>query len=55
MRNILFYKICLLVIISTFHSLYSLAQPGDNGSVIIIQGAGLREVSPASRLNSSPQ
>ena len=54
MRNILFYKICLLVIISTFHSLYSLAQPGDNGSVIIIQGAGLREVSPASRLNSSP-
>jgi hypothetical protein len=54
MRNILFYKICLLVIISTFHSLYSLAQPGDNGSVIIIQGAGLREVSPASRLNSTP-
>ena len=54
MRNILIYKICLLVIISTFHSLYSLAQPGDNGSVIIIQGAGLREVSPASRLNSTP-
>jgi hypothetical protein len=53
MRNIV-YKICLIVIISTFHSLYSLAQPGDNGSVIIIQGAGLREVSPASRLNSSP-
>jgi hypothetical protein len=53
MRNIV-YKICLIVIISTFHSLCSLAQPGDNGSVIIIQGAGLREVSPASRLNSSP-
>ena len=53
MKKLFFYKICLVLIISTSSALYSWAQPGDNG-VIIIQGAGLREVSPASRLNSSP-
>ena len=53
MKKLFFYKICLGLIISTSGAFYSWAQPGDNG-VIIIQGAGLREVSPASRLNSSP-
>lgn len=54
MKKILFYTTCLLVLISTLNTFSLLAQPGDNGGVIIIQGAGLREVSPASRLNSSP-
>jgi hypothetical protein len=54
MKKILFYITCLLVLISTLNTFSLLAQPGDNGGVIIIQGAGLREVSPASRLNSSP-
>ncbi len=54
MKKILFYTTCLLVLISTLNTFSLLAQPGDNGGVIIIQGAGLREVSPASRMNSSP-
>jgi hypothetical protein len=53
MKNILLIKPFMALIISMLYTSFFWAQPGDNG-VIIIQGAGLREVSPASRLNSTP-
>ncbi len=53
MKNILLIKPFMALIISMLYTSFFWAQPGDNG-VIIIQGAGLREVSPASRLNSIP-
>ncbi|MFM7662076.1 MAG: hypothetical protein ACKO6A_05380 [Bacteroidota bacterium] len=54
MNNHWLIKICLVLFVLMSHSLKSYAQPGDNGNVIIIQGIGLREVSPASRLYSIP-
>jgi hypothetical protein len=54
MKKLFFIKTCLLIVTTTMLTLQSLAQPGENGGVIIIQGAGLREVSPASRINSNP-
>lgn len=53
MKRLFFSKICLVLIFSTSYIFHLWAQPGENG-VIIIQGAGLREVTPVSRLNSSP-